>query len=90
MSSTQTHSPDRVTRQRRLLSEIAGWLVRFLRALAKRWAHAQRRRRDLETLLELDARQLKDIGLRRGDIELIVGEKPGPLLQSLQERRAPI
>ena len=90
MSSSQTHSLNRVTRHRRLLSEIAGWLVRASRALAKRWVQAQRNRHDLETLLELDEHQLKDIGLRRGEIELIVGERPRPLLRSLQERRAQI
>ena len=90
MSSSQTHPLNRVTRHRRLLPEIAGWLVRATRALAKRWVQAQRNRHDLETLLELDEHQLKDIGLRRGEIELIVGERPGPLLRSLQERRAPI
>ena len=55
-----------------------------INTLAKRWVQVQRNRHDLETLLELDEHQLKDIGLRRGEIELIDWDERSAAIHRLE------
>ena len=56
---------------------IATWLAGKWRRFMQRWAEAQRNRHDVKVLSALDNHELKDIGLTRGDIELIVvGRSP--------------
>jgi len=54
------------------------WLsvARAWRRLVQRRAQAQRNRRDLEVLSQLDDHQLKDIGLMRCQIESLVADRP--------------
>ena len=69
MTSSQSFSPKQATRQRRQWREIPMWLVRTWQGFMTRWWQAQRVRRDLKALAELDDHQLRDIGLTRGEIE---------------------
>ena len=45
------------------------------RRLARHRAQARRSRRDLEALLQLDDRQLHDVGLTRGQVESFVAQR---------------
>src|SRR3712207_4971683 len=50
----------------------AAWLKESLTKLAKRIAKAERVRRDMRRLSEMDDRMLRDIGLARSEIERAV------------------
>jgi uncharacterized protein YjiS (DUF1127 family) len=86
MTSSPFGSRTQATRNRRPWHAISTWLSRAWRGLVQHWAQAQRHRRDVKALSELDDHQLKDIGLTRGEIESVVtGRSP----QRLAPPRAP-
>ena len=72
-----THPDQPPTLSAMCLSITSAW-----RRLAQRRAQALRHRRDMEVLSQLDDHQLKDIGLRRSQIQSFVTDGPTHRLQS--------
>ena len=66
----------------------AAALIRGLSALAARVVAAEKRRRDLALLLEMDPRLLHDIGLSRGEVLAAARGQNGLLDAAAQRREA--
>ncbi len=84
MTSIPSGSRKQAARRRPSWREISTWLVRAWQGFMKRSLLSRQIRRDVKALSTLDDDQLEDIGLARGEIELVVAERAR---QSLPEPR---